>query len=261
MESNFSTNRHSIICGDLNAHVGHCDSCDEYSGVLGPNAPFSRNDRGEMLLQWCSGHNFIISNTMQQTDISSAWTFRGNSSLTQVDYILMSARLIQLLKCVTLDMLDIGSDHRPLRATFSFSTTASKCDVPKTAVSRNYRKREYQAALDNKLNDSDMNSDPRIDGETRSCKLEQAMISALHSAQTVRREHARTDTDLVKIRALIKERRRSCHLRSTPYYKSLCKQIQKLTRQRDRSLKAGKIKRILENFRGLKNISHIKANG
>ena len=262
IESSFAKNRHTILCGDLNTHVGHLEGSEEYSGVIGPNAPFTRNHRGEMLLQWCACHNLTVSNTLFDNDISSSWTFRGATSFTQVDYILVCDGLVQRLRtCGVLDILDIGSEHRAIRATFAITSTTSKRDVPKSRVSRNYSLREYQVALDTQLHDLCANSDPCSDGETRSRTLEQAMLSSLHSAQFERANISCADAELDTIRALVMERRQSKHLRGTPYYKSLCKKIQKLTRLRDRSLKVSKINAILDSFRGLKHIAHIQANG
>jgi len=59
---------------------------------------------------------------------------------------------------------------------------------------------------------------------------------------------------------LITERRNSSD-KGSCHYKALCKQIQKLTRQRSRLMKSQKIKRILDDFRGLKFIPRIRAGG
>ena len=60
---------------------------------------------------------------------------------------------------------------------------------------------------------------------------------------------------------LIRERRSISRLRGPLSYKALCKEIQKLTRKRVRLSKCAKIKRILDDFRGLKNLPRIKTDG
>ena len=49
--------------------------------------------------------------------------------------------------------------------------------------------------------------------------------------------------------------------KGTKAYTDLCKRIQKLTRARSRSLKSVKIKRILDNFCGVKHIPRIRTGG
>ena len=200
---------------------------------------------------------------MFQTDIDSAWTFRGQVCRTQVDYILVSGSLTnKLFKSGVFDLVDIGSEHRAVRATFISSERYFKKPVAARKNLRNFCIRDYKVALDSKLSTITLSSTcSSMDSDARSHKLEQAMVLSAESAQPTGGDRKGRDVDLCKIRALISERRRNCALKGTEYYKQLCKQIQKLTRRRDRSLKTAKIKHILDSFCGLKKIEKIKANG
>ena len=74
IDTNLETTLNVIVCGDFNAHVGQLKDNDQYHSILGENASFARNSRGDMLLQWCAVHDLKISNTMFQTSRESAWT-------------------------------------------------------------------------------------------------------------------------------------------------------------------------------------------
>jgi exonuclease III len=68
--------RRCIVCGDMNAQVGARDEFDD-PGILGPNGSYSRNPRGDWLLQWSTLHDMVVGNTFFETDVDESWTYRN----------------------------------------------------------------------------------------------------------------------------------------------------------------------------------------
>ena len=99
----------------------------------------------------------------------------------------------------------------------------------------------------------------QINRSNGTLNLEEAMIASARSAQVqAARTHHEVPEDLLKIRGLIRKRRLEADRKSAEY-RGLCKQIQKLARQHHRTQKAVKIKRILDDFKGVKHIPHVRA--
>ena len=252
METSFQNNKRTLICGDFNAHVGKSDGEAHWAGILGCNAAFTRNARGAMLLHFCLAHDFMIANTMFQSGLNSSWTFRGFQTYTQVDYIMTDRKLSgDLVHCGIEERLDIGSEHRAVRATFKFSLNAAPRHSKRSAATRSYDVIKYKQSLDSRLASS---------SESSINNLEDTILASARHAQANSRRACTTQDDLVDIRRLIRQRRLRKD-KGSFQYKDLCKQIQMLTRRRSQSLKALKIKSILENFKGLKYIPQIKVGG
>ena len=84
-----------------------------------------------------------------QHDVKSTWTYSKAAIFTQVDYILLGRLLSKrLIFAGIAESLDIGSDHRALRATFHVELNASS-DVTKRKVSTvNFDGQRYLKSLE-----------------------------------------------------------------------------------------------------------------
>jgi len=76
-----------FVCGDLNAHVGALK--DGFEGVHGGKGYGSRNEEGEMLLEFADAMQLVILNTWFQKDKSRLVTFESAGNRTVVDYMLV----------------------------------------------------------------------------------------------------------------------------------------------------------------------------
>jgi exonuclease III len=105
-----------VVAGDLNAEVGEQDDLDDFA-ILGPGGLPVRNERGDLLLQWCTTHGLVLANTHFDTDLDKLWTWRNGSLRKQLDYILPDLQLFQRLRwCHVCPEVDTGSDHPAVAA-------------------------------------------------------------------------------------------------------------------------------------------------
>ena len=104
-----------VLAGDFNARVGH---------YLDGNADqvLEQNVRGLWLRNWCGLHGFSIANSQPSTGtvFDDLWTFRNNTVLKQLDYILLDSVLFRdLTYCYVMKEFSTGSDHRAVIASFT----------------------------------------------------------------------------------------------------------------------------------------------
>ncbi|XP_063601940.1 craniofacial development protein 2-like [Penaeus indicus] len=106
-----------IVMGDSNAKVGN----ERVDNIVGPHGVGSRNERGEMLVDWAQTNNMIIGNTWFKQPPRSLWTWLSPDDHTrnQIDYILVNKRFRNsLLASKTLPGADCYSDHVPVMGRF-----------------------------------------------------------------------------------------------------------------------------------------------
>ncbi|XP_063588673.1 uncharacterized protein LOC134765810 [Penaeus indicus] len=102
-----------IVMGDFNAKVDN----ERVDNIVGPHGLGSRNERGEMLVEWAQTNNMIIGNTWFKQSPRSLWTWLSPDDHTrnQIDYILVNKRFRNsLLASKTLSGADCYSDHVPV---------------------------------------------------------------------------------------------------------------------------------------------------
>ncbi|XP_063593176.1 craniofacial development protein 2-like [Penaeus indicus] len=106
-----------IVMGDFNAKVGN----ERVDNIVGPHGLGSRNERGEMLVDWAQTNNMIIGNTWFKQPPRRLWTWLSPDDHTQnqIDYILVNKRFRNsLLASKTLPGADCYSDHVPVMGRF-----------------------------------------------------------------------------------------------------------------------------------------------
>ena len=105
----------TIIIGDWNSVVGQGSE----GNVIGQYGLGKRNDRGEMLMQFCQRNNLIVTNTWFKKRKTKLYTWKSPGDLHryQIDYILVKQRFRGSIKDVkTMPGADIDSDHNLLVA-------------------------------------------------------------------------------------------------------------------------------------------------
>ena len=107
---------HHIVMGDFNAKTGVKNINDnmKFTGSFGTG---NRNERGERLLDFAEENNLVVTNSLFFKAANRYWTWEAPGGVTknQIDFILSSDRKI-VRNCEVITKVDIGSDHRMVRA-------------------------------------------------------------------------------------------------------------------------------------------------
>ena len=105
-----------IVMGDFNAKIGVRNTNDKMK-CTGPFGTGNRNERGERLLDFAEENNLVVTNSLFFKAANRYWTWEAPGGVTknQIDFILSSDRKI-VRNCEVITKLDIGSDHRMVRA-------------------------------------------------------------------------------------------------------------------------------------------------
>ncbi|XP_063589605.1 craniofacial development protein 2-like [Penaeus indicus] len=106
-----------IVMGDFNAKVGN----ERVDNIVDPHGLGSRNERGEMLVEWVQTNNMIIGNTWFKQPPRRLWTWLSPDDHTrnQIDYILVNKHFRNsLLASKTLPGADCYNDHVPVMGRF-----------------------------------------------------------------------------------------------------------------------------------------------
>ena len=107
---------HHIVMGDFNAKIG-VRNINDTMKCTGPFGTDNRNGRGERLLEFAEENNLVITNSFFLKAANRYWTWEAPGGVTknQTDFILSSDRKI-VRNCEVMTEVDIGSDHRMVRA-------------------------------------------------------------------------------------------------------------------------------------------------
>ena len=107
---------HHIVMGDFNAKIGVRNTNDKMK-CTGPFGTGNRNERGERLLDFAEENNLVVTNSLFFKAANRYWTWEAPGGVTknQIDFILSSDRKI-VQNCEVITKVDIGSDHRMVRA-------------------------------------------------------------------------------------------------------------------------------------------------
>ena len=227
--------------------------------ALDSDEAIGQNERGQWLANWCVLQSFEVANATPGAQMDDLWTFRRYDLYKQLDYILVdSLSQIDIVECGVWQHFSTGSDHRPVSASLVFRSKIRTRNRRKKAVSWNafVDVNAYQSRLCQTLS---AHPDGPADPSCKARSLENQMTSACASAiqKPDRGSQGTAEKDLSeRIRALIAERR-SCSRDELPRKAALCKRIRKLIRERSNFKKESKINVILNNFRGIREISNI----
>jgi exonuclease III len=105
----------NIIMGDLNSMIGG----ESYRNIVEPYGLGRRNQRGQMLIDFCERNGLVIISTWFKKPKRRLYTWKssGDQSRQQLDYILVKHRFRNCIKDVpTMPGADTASDHNLLFA-------------------------------------------------------------------------------------------------------------------------------------------------
>ena len=102
--------------GDFNAKTG-VRNTNHKMKCTGPFGTGNRNEIGERLLDFAEENNLVVTNSLFFKAANRYWTWEAPGGVTknQIDFILSSDRKI-VQNCEVITKVDIGSDHRMVRA-------------------------------------------------------------------------------------------------------------------------------------------------
>ena len=91
-----SKNDNIIIMGDFNASVG----TNKIGRIVGEFCLSTTNRRGERLIEFCTQHEMVVTNTFFNVPLRRWYTWRapGDSGRYQIDYILVKRRYRNQIK-------------------------------------------------------------------------------------------------------------------------------------------------------------------
>ncbi|KAI8436544.1 hypothetical protein MSG28_010075 [Choristoneura fumiferana] len=224
-----------IVMGDMNAKIGE----GEVQGVVGKYGLGERNDRGDILVQFCQENDLVVMNTHFQLPVRRryTWTSPRHTSQhiirNQIDYLMINNRFRNCIKSVkTYPGADISSDHNPVVAKLTCTLKQLRKRVPRIMVDISKMKEpEIRAKVSNDINEWAVNAG-QVDHES----VAEAWSQLKNKVNDINAEHLKPGkwvpkqawmTD--KIYLLMEERRKFKNIDSTKY-NSLNKTIRREVR-------------------------------
>jgi len=102
-----------IVMGDFNAKIGE----GRQNQIVGPHGLGVRNERGDVLVEWCEEKELTATNTWFKQHKRRLYTWKSPDEQTrnQIDYILVNQRFRNAVRsCKTYPGADCNSDHNLL---------------------------------------------------------------------------------------------------------------------------------------------------
>ena len=99
-----------LVMGDLNTKVGEGNEED----IVGPHGLGTRNELGEMLVNWRKGNDLMITNTwlLNHKQRKYTWVSQNSKTHNQIDYIMINKRFRNAVKqSNSYRGADINGDH------------------------------------------------------------------------------------------------------------------------------------------------------
>ncbi|GFN74507.1 endonuclease-reverse transcriptase [Plakobranchus ocellatus] len=108
--------KYNVVMSDFNPKIGQKDKHSDTQS-MGPFGTGEKNVRGERLIKFAEERNLIIANTLFQKPEKRMWTWESPDGTTrnQIDFTMTSERNMSK-DCGVITKIDIGSDHRMVRA-------------------------------------------------------------------------------------------------------------------------------------------------
>ena len=196
---------HHIVMGDFNAKIGVRNTNDKMK-CTGPFGTGNRNERGERLLDFAEENNLVVTNSLFFKAANRYWTWEAPGGVTknQIDFILSSDRKI-VQNCEVITKVDIGSDHRMVRARVEIDqkkTNETKKNSKKKPYRLDLRVLEklvtpFRIELKNRF-DTLKDEEPSI--EKMNTVLREAMDTIQNQTQKSTTEKSIEDTEIEKLR-------------------------------------------------------------
>ena len=124
-----------LVMGDWNAKIG----CSMEQPMIAGYGQGSRNERGDLLIDWCHETSMVVTNTWFKNHPRRLYEWSSPDDLTrnQNEYILSAKRFRNsILNCKTYPQADCNSDHILLVA--SLRLQLKTCTKPKITLIKDY---------------------------------------------------------------------------------------------------------------------------
>ena len=115
------------------------NGCSVEQPMVGGYGLESRNERGDLLVDWCRENSMVVTNTWLKNHARRLYTWRSPGDLTRykIDYILSSKSFRNsILNCKTNPQADCNTDHILLVATLQLKLKT--CTKPKVTLKKDY---------------------------------------------------------------------------------------------------------------------------
>ncbi|XP_063389200.1 uncharacterized protein LOC134674985 [Cydia fagiglandana] len=237
-----------LLLRSVRAKIGRTDGDNHLRNTVGKFGLGTRNERGEMLLDFCAENQLTVMNTWFQQHPRRLYTWTSPNGLyrNQIDFILISQRWRSSI-CATKTRpgADCGSDHQLLAAKFRVRLKSAKRETLNKPIRLNTPALEmYKERISNRL--AEAWQDPLDAPESTWASLKSAMLevakqaSEKNKAAVPRAEWISADTwSMIEKRKTLKEGG-LCSDADRKRYANLHSTIQKLCRK-DREVFIGGI--------------------
>ena len=221
-----------MITGDFNARVG---SDAKETDIVGRYGHGERNDRGQDLVDFCSEHNMVVTNTLSRLHNRHRYTWQSpdGKTRTQIDYILISKEWKQAVNSArTVLSADCDSDHNlvvlkmKLRFKKSKSNKPVLLDIEK--LNDEQLRLEYQIEVSNKFQELERISEPRTPDELWQ-QLKEATMNA--ATKTLQKKCVKHKSWISDETFELLQRKREAKGQSQDEYRRLRGEVQKMLRR------------------------------
>lgn len=143
-----------VVMGDFNAKVGVQERGES---AIGPHGFGSRNQRGQMLVNFLESQRLFLMNSFFQKKPQRKWTWRHPDGVTknEIDFIMTNRRYI--FKDVTvINRFNTGSDHRLVRGTLNINFRIERNRLMKSTLRPSLHlihagRKQFQLELQNRF--------------------------------------------------------------------------------------------------------------
>ena len=265
--------RNLFIGGDCNAVVGGRQLGDDPK-VIGRYGIGLRNQRGQWLIDWATSHKMAIANTLFCKRWERQWTHDNGINMRQIDYWMYRlSRDFTVENTEACEDITIGTDHRAVRLEFSIkrqgrrkrqsdrtrTTTRQSLWGWETADQTEYEK-QINEAMSEKHNEWQLQQVP-VQLEQKCLAIERILTDIGKKCQRMDfSDKGEASEDRARLHELINDQRKARTAGRKSTARDASKLIQKEVRAVARARKRAKIGKILEEFRGLRDITNIRNN-
>jgi len=261
-----------FIGGDWNAEATRASNTSEPWSSIGKYSNKVGNERGLWMESWAEGANLFATNTHFKKRWGKIWTHSQHGRQRQIDYIFAEKRnKHNVLDAGAYKVINMGSDHRAVFADISPKRPVRKNKwrggKSKRTSSRNWQCQDigkYKEELDGKAADilrSEQLTDKAVRADALLKILQDTLAkTAAHCRELDKHNLAQSEEPRdPQIEQLIRQRRNLLETNG-PERTAISKKIQKLFRKQLRNRRRAKITKVLDDFKGLKQIKDIRNN-
>ena len=220
-----------IITGDFNARVGQ-DA--EEKKVLGKYGHGSRNDRGQTLVDFCSEHKLIITNTLFRLNNRHRYTWTSPNRVTrsQIDYILIGKQWKRSVNNArTCLSADCDTDHSlvvlTIQLRFSKNQTRKPLMLDLTKLECDQVRDQYQIMVYNRFQELERVCEPQAPNEMW-LQMKDAMLDA--AKETLQKQKEKRKNWISERTYTMIEKKREAKAASATGYVALRSAVQGMLR-------------------------------